>query len=151
MFSVQGPKAKDVLNEIVAGGVEDLKFFSHKDYELQGIPVIVNHGGYTGKKWGYEIYMTADQADEIEAVLRSACEKAGGRQVTEFQVIFIARLDRLISRSAKSNLIFHVFNFIVSPPRTSRFEKYMISIAFLHNLSSHFFSICENMYLLFVL
>ncbi|MCI7020631.1 MAG: hypothetical protein MR913_12690 [Clostridiales bacterium] len=25
--------------------------------------------------------------DEIEAVLRSACEKAGGRQVTEFQVM----------------------------------------------------------------
>ena len=87
MFSVQGPKAKEVLNEIVSGGVEDLKFFAHGNYEVRGIPVMVNRGGYTGAKWGYEIYVAPDQADDLEAVLKDACERAGGRQVTEFQVM----------------------------------------------------------------
>ncbi len=87
MFSVQGPKAKEVVNQIVTGDVENLKFFAHDNYEIQGTPVMVNRGGYTGEKWGYEVYVAADQADEIEAVIRDACEKAGGQQVTEFQVM----------------------------------------------------------------
>lgn len=87
MFSVQGPRAKDVLNAIVTGGVEELRFFAHQECELRGIPVMVNRGGYTGEKWGYEVYVAADHADEIESILRDTCEKFGGRQVTEFQIM----------------------------------------------------------------
>jgi len=87
MFSVQGPKAKDVLNALVTGGVEDLRFFAHAETDLGGIPVMVNRGGYTGEKWGYEIYTAADQADAVEDRIREACGKVGGRQVTEFQVM----------------------------------------------------------------
>lgn len=87
MFSVQGPKAKVVMNGIVTGGVEDLKFFAHRDGEIHDIPVIINRGGYTGEKWGYEIYVDPDQADDIEEILRIACGQAGGRQVTEFQIM----------------------------------------------------------------
>ena len=87
MFAVQGPRSKEVLNELVDGGVEDLKFFAHADGKIGDISVMINRSGYTGEKWGYEIYCAADDADAIEDKIAAACEKAGGRQVTEFQVM----------------------------------------------------------------
>lgn len=87
MYAVQGPKAKEVLNELVDGGVEELKFFAHEDKKIGDLDVMINRGGFTGEKWGYEIYVSADDADEIEPLIAAACEKAGGRRVTEFQVM----------------------------------------------------------------
>lgn len=87
MYAVQGPKAKDVLNELVEGGVEDLKFFAHEDKTIGDTDVIINRGGFTGEKWGYEIYVAADEADDVEPLIAEACEKAGGRRVTDFQIM----------------------------------------------------------------
>ena len=39
MFSVQGPKSKDVLNGISEGGVEELKFFQHNLWCYSNHPV----------------------------------------------------------------------------------------------------------------
>lgn len=87
MFAVQGPRAKDVLNDLVEGSVEDIKFFAHRDATIVGVPVIINRSGFTGEKWGYEIYVAADEADQMEDKIREACDKVGGRQVTEYQVL----------------------------------------------------------------
>ena len=87
MFAVQGPRSREVLNALVEGGVEELKFFAHADGVIDGIHVMINRSGFTGEKWGYEIYCAADDADAIQERIAAACEKAGGRQVTEFQVM----------------------------------------------------------------
>ena len=87
MFAVQGPKSKDILNRLVSSSVDDMKFFSHKDSEINGIPVMLNRGGYTGEKFGYEVYASPEQADDVEDILHKACADADGRQVTEFQVM----------------------------------------------------------------
>ena len=42
MFSIQGPKSKEVLNSILSNGVDDLKFFQNRTDEINGIEVIVN-------------------------------------------------------------------------------------------------------------
>ena len=86
MFSVQGPKSKDVMNGISEGGVEELKFFQHKNDMIAGHEVLINRGGFTGEKFGYEVYCQADDADDVQDVIDAAVKAAGGKEVTEFQV-----------------------------------------------------------------
>lgn len=86
MFAVQGPKSPEVLNAIVDSGVDDLKFFAFKDAQVAGVDVIVNRAGFTGEKFGFEVYCAADDADVVEEAIAKAVEEAGGKEVTEFQV-----------------------------------------------------------------
>ncbi len=86
MFSVQGPKSKDVMNAIVEGGIEDLRFFANRSGEILGREVLINRGGFTGEKYGYEIYCHPDDSDEIQDLLDEKVKEAGGKEVTEFQV-----------------------------------------------------------------
>lgn len=87
MFSVQGPKSKEVIESLVKDSIEDLKFFTHAENEINDIPVIINRTGFTGEKWGFEVYVEEENTDDIEDLIREACEQAGGRQVTDFQVM----------------------------------------------------------------
>jgi len=86
MFSIQGPKSKDVMNKLVEGGVEDLRFFANASAVINGMDVIINRGGFTGEKFGYEVYCTPDDADAVQDLIDAAVKEAGGREVTEFQV-----------------------------------------------------------------
>lgn len=87
MFAVQGPRSKEVLSGLVRDSIEDLKFFNHAENEIEGIPVMLNRTGFTGEKWGYEIYVHEENTDEIEEILKEACAKVGGKQVTDFQIM----------------------------------------------------------------
>lgn len=87
MYAVQGPKSKEMVAGIVSDSIEKLRFFAHMNTEINGIPCIVNRGGYTGEKLGYEIYVKAEDQEALEEILKPAAEKAGGREVTEFQVM----------------------------------------------------------------
>jgi len=86
MFSIQGPKSKEVLNSILSNGVDDLKFFQNRTDEINGIEVIVNRAGFTGEKFGYEIYCGVDDADDVQDAIDRAVKEAGGKEITEFQV-----------------------------------------------------------------
>jgi aminomethyltransferase len=86
MFSVQGPKSKEVMNKLIKEGVDDLKFFSHRMTKLNDIDVLVNRGGFTGEKFGYEVYCSPDDADAVQELIDAEVTAAGGREVTEFQV-----------------------------------------------------------------
>lgn len=87
MYAVQGPKSRDMVNSLVAMPVDELRFFSFMDNEIDGIPVKINRAGFTGEKMGYEVYVPFEKGDEIEEKLRAAAEKFGGREITEFQVM----------------------------------------------------------------
>lgn len=87
MYAVQGPKSKEILENMAGDTVKELKFFQHMDMEIRGIPSIVNRGGFTGEKWGYEIYVNSQDRDALEEILKTEAEKAGGKEVTEFQVM----------------------------------------------------------------
>ncbi len=86
MFSIQGPKSKDVMNKLIEGGVEELKFFANCSAKMNDIDVIINRGGFTGEKLGYEVYCSADDADAVQDLIDAAVKEAGGMELTEFQV-----------------------------------------------------------------
>ena len=86
MFSIQGQKSKDVMNTIIEDGVDDLRFFANRPAVLDGIDVIINRGGFTGEKFGYEVYCAADDADAVQDIIDKAVKDAGGMEITEFQV-----------------------------------------------------------------
>ena len=87
MYAVQGPKAKELVNALVKEPVDELKFFAHAENEINGIRCLINRGGFTGEKLGYEIYVSPDDGEALEELLKPAAEKLGGREVTEFQVM----------------------------------------------------------------
>lgn len=87
MYAVQGPKSLEMVNSLVKDPVDDLRFFSFRNNEIDGIPAIINRAGFTGEKLGFEIYIPHDQADVIEEKLRAAATALGGKEVTEFQVL----------------------------------------------------------------
>ncbi|MBR3359091.1 MAG: aminomethyltransferase family protein [Solobacterium sp.] len=86
MFSVQGPKSQEVMNAICETGVDGLRFFETRMDVISGMDVRINRGGFTGEKFGYEIYCSPDDADAVQEVLDAAVKEAGGREITEFQV-----------------------------------------------------------------
>lgn len=87
MYAVQGPKSRDMVNSLVKTSIDDLKFFSFCENEIEGVPVKINRAGYTGEKLGYEIYVAADKADWLESKLREVGERFLAVEVTEFQVM----------------------------------------------------------------
>lgn len=87
MYAVQGPNAKELVNKLVETPVDDLKFFSFAENRIGELPVTVNRAGFTGEKTGYEIYVAADKADELEAKLHEAGDPMNAQEVTEFQVM----------------------------------------------------------------
>ena len=66
MFAIQGPRSADVLNSMCAEPVDGLKFFQHAPNYIEGMQVIVNRGGFTGEKLGFELYCSVDDADAFE-------------------------------------------------------------------------------------
>ncbi len=87
MYAVQGPRSKEMVNELVKDSVDDQKFFSFRKNEIHGIPVLINRAGFTGEKLGYEIYCAAGQADAMEELLKNTADRFEGKEVTEFQVM----------------------------------------------------------------
>ena len=87
MYAVQGPRSRELINALAAESVDGLKFFEITDSEIRGISCKINRGGFTGEKYGYEIYVNPDDGEALEALLKAEAEKLGGREVTEFQVM----------------------------------------------------------------
>lgn len=87
MYSVQGPKSRELVNRLVDEPVDDLKFFSITDRKINGIPVKINRAGFTGEKMGYELYIPREHADTLVELLRSNGAAVGATEVTELQLM----------------------------------------------------------------
>lgn len=90
MYSVQGPRSLEMINAMVETPVDDLKFFSFRENRIGGMDVIINRAGFTGEKLGYEIYISCDYEEEIEALLAENAAKFDGKEVTDFQLMSLA-------------------------------------------------------------
>ena len=53
--AIQGPKAEETMNKVLAMPVEDLPFYNFKTFNIDGEEVIVSRTGYTGED-GFEVY-----------------------------------------------------------------------------------------------
>lgn len=53
---VQGPKAKDVMRDLVGDAVLDIRYYWTLDTTIADIPVVISRTGWTGEI-GYEVYL----------------------------------------------------------------------------------------------
>jgi len=60
-LSLQGPKARIILNNCAAKNLDELKYFRLMENAIRGIPVHISRTGYTGDL-GFEIWIAASQA-----------------------------------------------------------------------------------------
>lgn len=58
-LAIQGPDAERIVEAVVGLKCSDLEFYTFKDAEIDGVPVIVSRTGYTGED-GFEIYAPHD-------------------------------------------------------------------------------------------
>ncbi len=68
MYTVQGPKSREVINDIVTDNVDDLSFNWIKDNKIDNVPVKVARCGFTGEL-GYELYFAPEHTHFIETKL----------------------------------------------------------------------------------
>jgi len=54
-LAIQGPDAQQIVETVLGISCAELEFYTFKDTELNGIPVIISRTGYTGED-GFEIY-----------------------------------------------------------------------------------------------
>jgi aminomethyltransferase len=87
MYSVQGPKSKDLVNAVLADKVDDMKFFAIMDSKVGNVPVKVARSGYTGEEFGYEIYIAPASKELLETKLSESGKALGAVQVTEVDVM----------------------------------------------------------------
>jgi glycine cleavage system aminomethyltransferase T len=67
---VQGPKAKDLMRDLVGEEVLGVKYYWSLDTEIGGIPVVISRTGWTGEI-GYEVYLSdPSRGDDLwEAIM----------------------------------------------------------------------------------
>ena len=63
-LAVQGPRSRDLLNDVTDGAVEGLRFFRVTGASIGGVTVEISRTGYTGDL-GYEVWMPADNALDV--------------------------------------------------------------------------------------
>jgi len=59
-LQVQGPLSRDLMRDVFGDWIDDLKFYWMREFELDGIPLVVARSGYS-KELCYEIYLRDGQ------------------------------------------------------------------------------------------
>ncbi len=75
MFSIQGPKARDLAKELFGIDILNLWWFQAKEVELDGIKMLLSRSGYTGEN-GWEIYFEDANPYHPDESKRGKPEKA---------------------------------------------------------------------------
>ena len=77
-LDVQGPKSREVLEDIFGCTLPDLGYFRFKEFEALDVSCILSRTGYTGE-WGYEIYLPNEAAIQLwdKLVSHKLCEPGG--------------------------------------------------------------------------
>ena len=55
-LQLQGPKSKEIMVKLLGEDIKDLKYYWFREYELDGIPLIVSRTGWSSE-FGYEIFL----------------------------------------------------------------------------------------------
>ncbi len=70
-IAIQGPKAKDLMQELVDFNIQDLKYYHFIETKVLGIDVLLSRTGYTGED-GFEIYFSSKYDDIFEKLVNLA-------------------------------------------------------------------------------
>lgn len=85
MYAVQGPKSAAFADAVCENPVDDMKRFSIIDTKVDGTPVKVHRAGFTGEL-GFEIYVDAENAEAVEAALKSKGDALGFPELNILEV-----------------------------------------------------------------
>ena len=78
---VQGPKARDVMRELVGEAIAGMKYYWTLDAAIAGIPVVVSRTGWTGEV-GFEVFLTdPSRGDELWETIMEAGAPHGIRPI----------------------------------------------------------------------
>lgn len=77
-LDVQGPKSREVLEDVFGCILPDLGYFRFKEFQALEDSCILSRTGYTGE-WGYEIYLPAAAASHLwnRLIAHELCEPGG--------------------------------------------------------------------------
>ncbi len=77
LIALQGPKAPDILSKVADKDIIPEKYYTLVEHGKVGsIPCIISRTGYTGEL-GYELYCSADKAEELWNLLMTAGKDDG--------------------------------------------------------------------------
>jgi aminomethyltransferase len=90
-LALQGPKAREILQQLCDSGMPPLRYFQIAPARLHGVPVTISRTGYTGDL-GYEIWIDATQA---LAVWDALIEAGSGYGITPAGILAldVARIE----------------------------------------------------------
>ncbi|NBO38780.1 glycine cleavage system aminomethyltransferase GcvT [bacterium] len=77
-IAVQGPKARELVQQFVDINIAGLKYYWFAEGKVLGQPSIIARTGYTGEL-GYELYVPAQHSPRIWAALVEGAQKFGGK------------------------------------------------------------------------
>lgn len=89
MYAIQGPNSKDMMNDLLAENVDDQKFYTFRSNKAGNIPVVVARTGYTGEL-GYEVYVSANEAEALEAMIAASGKKFNAPQLDEIEAYVLS-------------------------------------------------------------
>ena len=55
-LQLQGPTSAEIMVKLFGDGIRDLKYYWFKEYELDGIPLVISRTGWSSE-FGYEIFL----------------------------------------------------------------------------------------------
>ena len=81
LIALQGPQAIDLLDAFVPDqDVSEIPYFRFIAGEVAGVPTVISRTGYTGEV-GFELYVSASDAERLWAALYPTVIAAGGQPV----------------------------------------------------------------------
>ncbi len=93
ILQLQGPRSLEILNGVLNADISDLGTYGVVENELTGSQCVVSRTGWTGEKFGYEVYVRTEDA---EPVWMAICE-AGlphGMTIAGLRAIDIRRIEQ---------------------------------------------------------
>lgn len=77
-IAVQGPKARELVQQVVDVNISGLKYYWFVEGKVLGQPSIIARTGYTGEL-GYELYVPAETSSKVWTALVEGAQKFGGK------------------------------------------------------------------------
>lgn len=93
ILQLQGPSSLKILNGVVETDVSDLRTFGVVENQVAGCNCIVSRTGWTGEKFGYEVYVRNEDAGPVWMALWEAGQPHG-MTVAGLRAIDIRRIEQ---------------------------------------------------------
>ncbi len=76
-LQLQGPTSKDIMIKLFGGSIKDLKYYWFREYDLDGIPLIVSRTGWSSE-FGYELFLRdGSKGNDLYEKIMSAGKEYG--------------------------------------------------------------------------